>query len=103
MTVIQDKKPEPRITVINEILKRVAEIYVEADLSPDEMGILSLCTLQAMLEHCIRTKVDCPSKLGITTPKGYQINYSIEKPMQANPDPMAQLTHLAAKFKKDGE
>ncbi len=100
MTVTQEVKPEPRVGTINTILARVAEISVEANLTPDEMGILSLCLIQVMLEHCIRTKVDCPSRLGITTPKGYKIGYQIEKPVQ---DPLAGLQQLADGMKTNGQ
>ena len=79
-------KPQPNLEKINHVMKRFEEVFNTVVPNQTEMALIGLTVLQCMLDHCEANKQACPSSMGIQTPNGYEITYTIRKRSKFEPN-----------------
>lgn len=77
--VTQQDKPQPNIEKVNFVMKQFEEVFTRINPNAPELALMALTILQGMLEHCSDAKQPCPATMGIMTPSGYEISYTIRK------------------------
>lgn len=84
-------KPQPNIEKINHVMKQFEEVFERVKPNSPEMALMALTILQSMLEYCESTKQPCPATMGIMTPGGYEISYTIRKAKRSEQAQMKAL------------